>query len=57
MKVCLIKYNAGNIQSVRCALERLGITPQVSDQPEEIRSADRIIFPGGRDALAAPCVD
>ncbi|HNW61340.1 MAG TPA: imidazole glycerol phosphate synthase subunit HisH, partial [bacterium] len=50
MKVAIIKYNAGNIHSVRLALNRLGIEPEVSDDPEILRSADKVIFPGVGEA-------
>ena len=53
MKVVIIKYNAGNIRSVQIALERHGINPVVSDDPEVINSADRIIFPGVGEASSA----
>ncbi len=53
MNVVIIKYNAGNIQSVKFALERIGITPHITDVPEEIRSADKIIFPGVGEASSA----
>lgn len=53
MKLVVIKYNAGNIRSVQIALERLGITPVVSDDPETIRSADKLIFPGVGEASSA----
>jgi glutamine amidotransferase len=43
MKLVLIKYNAGNIQSVLNALERLGVQAIVSDDKEEISSADKVI--------------
>ncbi|HMI64433.1 MAG TPA: imidazole glycerol phosphate synthase subunit HisH [Cyclobacteriaceae bacterium] len=46
----MIKYNAGNIQSVRYALERLGVDFLVTDDPEEIRRADKVIFPGVGEA-------
>lgn len=46
----LIKYNAGNIQSVSFALERLGVDFTISDNPEIINSADRVIFPGVGEA-------
>jgi glutamine amidotransferase len=46
MKAAIIRYNAGNIQSVAYALDRLGIPWIITDQPEEIRAADRVIFPG-----------
>lgn len=50
MKVAIIKYNAGNIRSVSFALERLGIAPVITGNPEEIMSADRVIFPGVGEA-------
>ena len=53
MKTVIIKYNAGNIQSVTYALERLGITPLLTDDETEIRSADRVIFPGVGEASTA----
>lgn len=53
MKVAIIKYNAGNIQSVIYALNRLGIEPVVTDNHEEIRNADKVIFPGVGEANSA----
>ncbi len=50
MKVSIIRYNAGNIQSVSFALQRLGIDPIITADPEEIRSSDRVIFPGVGEA-------
>ncbi len=50
MKVAIVKYNAGNIRSVSFALHRLGIEPVITDDPEELLSADRIIFPGVGEA-------
>lgn len=50
MQVALIKYNAGNIQSVSFALERLGIEFAITDEEEKIRSADKVIFPGVGEA-------
>lgn len=46
----LIKYNAGNIQSVSFALERLGVDFTISDDPETITKADKVIFPGVGEA-------
>ncbi len=46
MKLVIIKYNAGNVCSVEFGLQRLGINAIVSDNAEEILSADKIIFPG-----------
>src|SRR5688500_7882118 len=53
MKIVLIKYNAGNIQSVMNALERLGVQAEVTDNIEKIRSADKVIFPGVGEASSA----
>ncbi len=53
MKIALIKYNAGNIVSVINALNRLGVEPLWTNDPEEIQSADRVIFPGVGEARAS----
>ena len=53
MKVVIIKYNAGNIRSVLFALERIGVNAIVSDDHDEIRSADKVIFPGVGEASSA----
>jgi imidazole glycerol-phosphate synthase subunit HisH len=53
MKLVIIKYNAGNIQSVLFALERLGVSAELSDDPETIRAADKVIFPGVGEASSA----
>ena len=53
MKVAIIKYNAGDIQSVLFALERIGMQAIVTDNTEEIRTADKIIFPGVGEASTA----
>ena len=53
MKVAIIKYNAGNIHSVRLALQREGIEPLVTDNPDEIHNADKVIFPGVGEASTA----
>ena len=53
MKVVIIKYNAGNIKSVLFALERIGVNAIVTDDHDEIRSADRVIFPGVGEASSA----
>ena len=50
LKVVIIKYNAGNIYSVDYGLKRLGINPVITDDPEIIRSADKVIFPGQGEA-------
>lgn len=53
MKTVIIKYNAGNVQSVRYALDRIGASYIWSDDEAEIRSADRVIFPGVGEASTA----
>ncbi|WP_416864693.1 MAG: imidazole glycerol phosphate synthase subunit HisH [Imperialibacter sp.] len=53
MKVAIIKYNAGNVQSVTFALNRLGIEPVLSNDPEVLKSADKVIFPGVGEASTA----
>ncbi len=53
LKVVIIKYNAGNIRSVLYALERIGVNALVTDDPELIRKADRVIFPGVGEASSA----
>ena len=50
MKVAIIRYNAGNVQSVVYALERLGVTPLWTDDHEVIAGADKVIFPGQGEA-------
>lgn len=53
MQTVIVKYNAGNIQSVLYALERIGFEGVVTDDPDTIASADRVIFPGVGHAGAA----
>ena len=53
MKVAIIKYNAGNVQSVLYALQRLGINASVTDYQDEIKAADKVIFPGVGHAASA----
>ena len=53
MNVVIIKYNAGNIQSVLFALGRIGCNATVTDNTEEIQNADKIIFPGVGEASTA----
>ncbi len=50
MKTVIIKYNAGNIQSVSFALERLGVDFRITDEVDAIKSADKVIFPGVGEA-------
>jgi len=53
MKLVIIKYNAGNIQSVLYALERIGMEALVTDDHSEIQQADKVIFPGVGEASTA----
>jgi glutamine amidotransferase len=53
MKIVIIQYNAGNIQSVLYALERLGVAAVVTDAHEEIQTANKVIFPGVGEASSA----
>ncbi|OFX86906.1 MAG: imidazole glycerol phosphate synthase, glutamine amidotransferase subunit [Bacteroidetes bacterium GWF2_33_16] len=50
MKIAIINYNAGNITSVAFALQRLGINPIITDDPEIIKTSDKVIFPGVGEA-------
>ncbi|MDR1343444.1 MAG: imidazole glycerol phosphate synthase subunit HisH [Prevotellaceae bacterium] len=50
MSVAIIKYNAGNIFSVENAMKRIGQEAVVTDDPDVIRAADRVIFPGVGEA-------
>jgi len=53
MDTVIIKYNAGNIQSVLYALERIGKSAVVSDDHSTIQSANKVIFPGVGEASSA----
>ncbi|NOR73591.1 MAG: imidazole glycerol phosphate synthase subunit HisH [Draconibacterium sp.] len=50
MNIVIIKYNAGNIESVNNALNRLDLNAEVTSDPEKIRNADKVIFPGVGEA-------
>ncbi len=50
MDIAIIKYNAGNIGSVENAVRRIGIEPVITDDPERITAADRVVFPGQGEA-------
>jgi imidazole glycerol-phosphate synthase subunit HisH len=53
MGVVIIKYNAGNVFSVKCALQRIGVDAVVTDDLNIIRAADKVIFPGVGEASTA----
>ena len=52
-KIVIIDYGAGNIQSIKFALERLGFNAALSHNAEEIKAADKVIFPGVGEASSA----
>jgi glutamine amidotransferase len=53
MKIAIINYGAGNIQSILFAIERLGYSAVLTNNPEEIQQADKVIFPGVGEASYA----
>ena len=53
MKLVIIDYGAGNIKSIQFAFKRLGIEAILSNNPEEIKEADKVIFPGVGEASSA----
>ncbi|KPM48019.1 imidazole glycerol phosphate synthase subunit HisH [Jiulongibacter sediminis] len=52
-EITIIKYNAGNVMSVMYALDRIGVSYQLTDKIEDIQSAEKIIFPGVGEASTA----
>lgn len=50
MNIVIIKYNAGNIESVNNALLRLGVSAEITGDHDKIRNADKVIFPGVGEA-------
>ena len=53
MKIVIIDYGAGNIQSIQFAIKRLGFEAVLSNNPIEIQQADKVIFPGVGEASSA----
>jgi len=53
MKIVIINYGAGNIQSIKFAIKRLGYEAVLSNEVHEIQSADKVIFPGVGEASSA----
>lgn len=53
MKIAIIDYGAGNIKSIQFALNRLGFDGILTNNPDEIRSAEKVIFPGVGEASSA----
>lgn len=52
-EIAIIRYNAGNVESVRNAIQRLGADAVVTDDADLLRSAKRVIFPGVGEASSA----
>lgn len=53
MSVAIVKYNAGNVFSVKCALQRIGVEAVITDDFEALRRADKVVFPGVGEASTA----
>lgn len=53
MKIAIVKYNAGNVESVKNALRRLDVEPLLTDRADELKTADKVIFPGVGEASGA----
>tara|TARA_R110000796_G_scaffold88850_6_gene192039 strand:- start:110020 stop:110601 length:582 start_codon:yes stop_codon:yes gene_type:complete len=53
MKIVIINYGAGNIQSIKFAIQRIGYESVLSDDVNEILAADKVIFPGVGEASSA----
>jgi len=53
MKLVIIDYGAGNIKSIQFAFKRLGIDAVLTNDPDEIKNADKVIFPGVGEASSA----
>ncbi|MEQ8627898.1 imidazole glycerol phosphate synthase subunit HisH [Ekhidna sp.] len=51
--IAIVKYNAGNIRSVKNALDRIGLESVITDDPEILSSAEKVIFPGVGEAGTA----
>ncbi len=53
MKIVIIDYGAGNIQSIKFAIQRLGFEAVLTNDIEKIKNADKVIFPGVGEASSA----
>jgi len=53
MRIVIIDYGAGNIQSIKFAIDRLGYKAVLSNDSTEIKAADKVIFPGVGEASSA----
>ncbi len=50
--IAIIDYNAGNVRSVKFALDRLGVESKITADFDEIRQAEKVIFPGVGEAAS-----
>ena len=53
MRIAIINYGAGNVQSLQFAFKRLGYSALLTSDPEELRNAEKVIFPGVGEASSA----
>lgn len=53
MKIIILDYGAGNIKSIQFAFQRLGFEAVLTNNPEEIITSDKVIFPGVGEASTA----
>ncbi|CAN5750233.1 hypothetical protein BH24ACI1_BH24ACI1_25430 [soil metagenome] len=53
MRIAVVKYNAGNVESIKNALVRLNVEPILTDDAETLKSADKVIFPGVGESSTA----
>ena len=51
--IAILKYSSGNIKSVQAALDREGYVSLITDKPEEVAAADKVIIPGVGEARSA----
>ncbi len=53
MSIAIVKYNAGNVFSVQCALRRIGVEAEITDDVAALRHAEKVVFPGVGEASSA----
>lgn len=53
LRIAIINYGAGNIQSIKFAVKRLGFEAVLTSDASEIKAADKVIFPGVGEASSA----
>ncbi|MGD9589393.1 MAG: imidazole glycerol phosphate synthase subunit HisH [Pyrinomonadaceae bacterium] len=53
MRTAIVRYNSGNVRSVKNAFDRLGVKTILTADPDLLRSADRVVFPGVGEASTA----